>query len=81
MCRDTTQVGQSTRLRSHVTIPKYGGVLGIEEIYPNADGLSSINVHFAPDGLELGWHFDNSAFAVTMFDRTGVEYMKPLCTK
>lgn len=42
------------------------GVLGIDEIHPYADDLSSINVHFAAAGMELGWHFDNSSFAVTM---------------
>ena len=42
------------------------GVLGINHIYPYADHVSSINVHFADAGRELGWHFDNSAFAVTM---------------
>lgn len=42
------------------------GVLGIDAIYPYADDLSSINVHFAAEGMELGWHFDNSSFAVTM---------------
>jgi hypothetical protein len=41
-------------------------VLGIEQIHPYADDLSSINVHFAAEGMELGWHFDNSSFAVTM---------------
>lgn len=41
-------------------------VLGVDEVFPYADELSSINVHFAPDGKELGWHFDNSSFAVTM---------------
>jgi hypothetical protein len=56
------------------------GVLGIEAIHPYADHLSSINVHFAPTGRELGWHFDNSSFAVTMLvqapDRGGVfEYV------
>lgn len=40
-------------------------VLGIDSIHPYADRLSSINVHFAPEGHELGWHFDNSSFAVT----------------
>lgn len=44
-------------------------VLGIEAIYPYDDSLSSINVHFAPEGRELGWHFDNSSFAVTMLLR------------
>ncbi len=42
------------------------GVLGINEIHPYADNLASINVHYAAEGMELGWHFDNSSFAVTM---------------
>ena len=42
------------------------GVIGIDELHPYADDVSSINVHFADAGRELGWHFDNSAFAVTM---------------
>ena len=42
------------------------GVFDIDEIYPYADDLSSINIHFASTGMELGWHFDNSSFAVTM---------------
>lgn len=41
-------------------------ILGVGAIHPYADSLSSINVHFAPPGCELGWHFDNSSFAVTM---------------
>jgi predicted 2-oxoglutarate/Fe(II)-dependent dioxygenase YbiX len=40
--------------------------LGINEIYPYDDDLSSINIHFAQEGRELGWHFDNSSFAVTL---------------
>jgi hypothetical protein len=42
------------------------GVLGIDDVHPYADDMSSINVHFAAAGMELGWHFDNSSFAVTM---------------
>ncbi len=45
-------------------------VLGIDEIHSYADELSSINIHFASDGQELGWHFDNSSFAVTMMLQT-----------
>lgn len=41
-------------------------VLDIPSIHPYADHLSSINVHFSPAGKELGWHFDNSSFAVTV---------------
>ena len=28
--------------------------------------MSSINIHYARLGEELGWHFDNSSFAVTL---------------
>ena len=41
-------------------------VVGQEHLYPYADPLSSINVHYAHDGQELGWHFDNSSFAITL---------------
>jgi hypothetical protein len=41
-------------------------VVGETALYEYADPLSSINVHFADDGQELGWHFDNSSFAVTL---------------
>ena len=40
-------------------------VLDVEELHRYADPLSSINVHFHEHGQELGWHFDNSSFAVT----------------
>jgi len=35
-------------------------------IYPYADPLSGINIHYASEGEELGWHFDNSSFAITL---------------
>lgn len=58
-------------------------VLGEEALYEYADPLSSINLHYADAGLELGWHFDNSAFAITLMiqapDAGGAfEYVKDL---
>ena len=41
-------------------------VLDELSLYEYADPLSSINLHYAASGQELGWHFDNSAFAVTL---------------
>ncbi|MDP2518260.1 HalD/BesD family halogenase [Shimia thalassica] len=41
-------------------------VLGEQALYEYADPLSSINLHFAKTGQELGWHFDNSSFAITL---------------
>ena len=41
-------------------------VTGQSAIYPYADRLSSINIHYAERNQELGWHFDNSSFAITL---------------
>ena len=41
-------------------------VLGEQCLYGYADNLSSINIHYASETQELGWHFDNSSFAVTL---------------
>ncbi len=41
-------------------------VLEESYLFPYADSLSSINVHYAAEGQELGWHFDNSSFAITL---------------
>ena len=41
-------------------------VVGVPALFEYADPLSSINVHYAAAGQELGWHFDNSSFAVTL---------------
>lgn len=41
-------------------------VLGEEQLHAYADPLSSINLHFHEKGQELGWHFDNSSFSITL---------------
>lgn len=41
-------------------------VLDEPELHAYADPLSSINLHYAREGQELGWHFDNSSFAITL---------------
>jgi len=41
-------------------------VLNEPGLYEYADPLSSINLHYAAEGQELGWHFDNSSFAITL---------------
>lgn len=50
-------------------------------LYPYADPLSSINLHYAEKGQELGWHFDNSSFAITLMIQAALkggefEYVK-----
>ena len=41
-------------------------VLDEGQLFRYADPLSSLNVNYFRDGQELGWHFDNSSFSVTL---------------
>ena len=55
-------------------------VLGIDKIYPYKDTLSSINYNYYQNKQQLGWHFDNASFAITLMiqspDKGGVfEYI------
>ena len=43
--------------------------LEIDAMFPFADPLAPININFYGDGQELGWHFDNSKFTVTLMLR------------
>jgi len=56
---------------------------GEAALHPYADALSSINIHYAKRGQELGWHFDNSSFAITLLIQkpdagSRFEYVKDL---
>ena len=39
-------------------------ILEEDGLFAYADSLSSVNIHYARKGEELGWHFDNSSFAL-----------------
>jgi len=41
-------------------------VLGVKKIYPYKDNLSSINYNYYEKNQQLGWHFDNASFAITL---------------
>jgi hypothetical protein len=68
ICDD--QVAADSALRALYDAAGFRGflsaVLEQPELHPYADPLSSINLHYARPGQELGWHFDNSGFAVTL---------------
>ncbi len=36
------------------------------KIFPYTDNLSSININYFEHGQQLGWHYDNASFAVTL---------------
>ena len=55
-------------------------VLGIKNIFPYRDSLSSINYNYYQNEQQLGWHVDNASFAITLMiqspDKGGVfEYI------
>ena len=42
------------------------GVLDLKNLYPYKDTLSSINYNYYQKSQQLGWHFDNASFAITL---------------
>ena len=86
-CITTDQVPSDCGLHDIYHAPEFqqfiADVVGEPAIYPYADPLSSINIHYASAGQELGWHFDNSSFAITLLlqapkDGGVFEYVKDL---
>lgn len=68
ICDDV--IADTSPLRSLYDAPEFRSfvaqVTGEAALHPYADPLSSINIHYANRGQELGWHFDNSSFAITL---------------
>ena len=69
-CITDDQVPKKSSLRALYNSPKFKdflcSVLDEAVLYKYDDNLSSINIHYAKEGQELGWHFDNSSFAITL---------------
>lgn len=85
ICDDA--IGAASPLRKLYDAPAFRDfikiVTGETELHPYADPLSSINIHYAGRGQELGWHFDNSSFAITLLIQkpkagSRFEYVKDL---
>lgn len=69
-CITTDQIPSTSALHTLYDAPDFRdflcAVLDVAELHGYADALSSINLHYASEGQELGWHFDNSSFAITL---------------
>lgn len=69
-CITTDQIPDSSALHTLYDSTEFReflcAVLDETELHEYADAMSSINLHFASEGQELGWHFDNSSFAITL---------------
>jgi len=44
----------------------FSSLLGVSDLYPYSDNLSSVNINYYESGDALGWHFDNSDFTITL---------------
>lgn len=64
------QIPQSSPLRalyeSDALTRFVGAALEIDPLYRHADALGALNVMYYDPGDELGWHFDNADFVVTL---------------
>jgi hypothetical protein len=69
-CITTDQIPYDSALKTMYGAEEFRSflskVLGENHLYEFADNLSSINLHYADENQELGWHFDNSSFAITL---------------
>lgn len=69
-CITTDQVPSESALHTLYNADSFrqfiAAVVDEDALYEYADPLAGINVHYAGDGQELGWHFDNSKFAITL---------------
>jgi hypothetical protein len=69
-CICTDQIKSTSKLKtlygSNTFKSFIAAVVGETSLFPYDDPLSSINVHYAGEGQELNWHFDNSEFAITL---------------
>ena len=69
-CITDDQIPQKSALKTLYDDPAFRTFLATifneVRLYNYADDLSSINLHYAQQGQELGWHFDESSFAVTL---------------
>ena len=69
-CITTDQIPQESVLHTLYCSDEFKAflcsVLGEAELHEYADPLSGINLHYASKGQELGWHYDNSSFAITL---------------
>ncbi|MFT4727292.1 MAG: hypothetical protein ACI9UN_001787 [Granulosicoccus sp.] len=84
-CITTDQIPENSLLHSLYENSDFKSflceVLDEQALYEYADPLSAINLHYASEGQELGWHFDNSSFAITLLIQQPVaganfEYVK-----
>ena len=85
-CVPYDQIPEYSRIRLIYESNEFRNFLEIvlgEKIFPYEDTLSSININYYEKGQQLGWHFDNASFAVTLMlqspDKGGeFEYLEDL---
>jgi alkylated DNA repair dioxygenase AlkB len=54
---------------SELMLQFVAAVLGVDRLFRSVDPLDALEISLFHDGDELGWHFDNSEFSVTLMLR------------
>ena len=68
-CVTHDQIPVNSPLRTLYEWPRFRGFVKAvlaNSIFPYTDSLSSININYFERGQQLGWHYDNASFAVTL---------------
>ena len=68
-CVTHDQIPLNSPLRTLYECAVFRGFLKVvlsNSIFPYADKLSSINLNYFERGHQLGWHYDNASFAITL---------------
>jgi hypothetical protein len=69
-CITHDQIADNSPLKQLYEAPLFrhflAKIFNQKTLFNYADPLSSINLHYASEGQELGWHFDESSFAITL---------------
>jgi len=68
-CVPHDQIPDNSQLRTLYEWPVFRAFLESVldlSVYPYADKLSSININYYEQGQQLGWHYDNASFAITL---------------
>jgi alkylated DNA repair dioxygenase AlkB len=68
-CVPHDQIPENSPLRTLYEWPVFRAFLESVldlSVYPYADKLSSININYYEQGQQLGWHYDNASFAITL---------------
>ena len=69
-CLADDQIDHNSVLRTLYDWPAlhkfFAAILEVDQLYPYADSLGSLNLNIFQSGHQLGWHYDNADWVITL---------------